>query len=171
MLKVISYHVTGGYEKDINTAFENSKITSEENQDTIIGQGDCSHFIPLFLSAINDIKEKKKLPGTSSIHDYIMKIQALNADKALIDSVIVKLKLEGKIIDTPPPTPPPPNPQGLDSFYDSTKEIDNIHKTSYKVQSTIRPISICLFLVKLLQQMKNFTDTYRRKFHYKTCSV
>ena len=84
-------------------AFEKLKITSEENHDTIIGQGDCSHFIPLILSAINDIREKKKRPDTSSVYNYIMKIQASNADKALIDSVSVKLSLEGKVINTKTP--------------------------------------------------------------------
>ena len=105
--------------KDINTSFEKLKITSEENEDTIIEQGDYSHFTLLILSPINDIREKKKCPDTSSIYDYIMKTQASNADKALIDSVIVKLTPEGKIINKK-------TLQGLDSFYNSTKEIDNI---------------------------------------------
>ena len=51
--------------KDINTAFDKLKITSEENEDTMIEQGDYSHFTPLILSAINDIREKKKRPDTS----------------------------------------------------------------------------------------------------------
>ena len=86
--------------KYINTAFEKLKIMSEEN--TIIEKGDYSHFTPLTLSAINDIKEKKKRPDTCSIYDYIMKTQASNADKPFIDSVIVKLTLEGKIIHKKP---------------------------------------------------------------------
>ena len=84
--------------KDINTAFEKLKIMSRENEATIIEKGDYSHFTPLTLSAINDIKEKKKRRDTSSVYDYIMKTQASNADKPLIDSVIVKLTLEGKFI-------------------------------------------------------------------------
>ena len=51
--------------KDINTAFEKLKITSEEKEDNIIEQGDYLHFAPLILSAINDIREKKKRPDTS----------------------------------------------------------------------------------------------------------
>ena len=47
-----------------------------------------------------------------------MKAQASNADKVLIESVIVKLTLEGKIADKE-------TPQSLDSFYNSTKVIDN----------------------------------------------
>ena len=48
------------------------------------------------MSYKNGINEKKKRPDTSSMYDYIMKTQASNADKALIDSVIVKLTLERK---------------------------------------------------------------------------
>ena len=48
-----------------------------------------------------------------------MKTQATNAGKALIDSVIVKLTLERKIINKK-------TPQSLDSFYNSTKVIDNM---------------------------------------------
>ena len=88
--------------KGINTAFEKLKITSEENEDTIIKQGDYSHFTPLILLTINDIREKKKRPDISSIYDYIMKTQASNADKAFIQSVVVKLTLERKIINKNP---------------------------------------------------------------------
>ena len=48
-----------------------------------------------------------------------MKTEALNADKALIDNVIFKLTLEGKIINKN-------TPQCLDLFFNSTKEIDKI---------------------------------------------
>ena len=48
-----------------------------------------------------------------------MKTEALNADKALIDNVIFKLTLEGKIINKN-------TPQCLDSFFNSTQEIDKI---------------------------------------------
>ena len=58
--------------KDINSAFEKLNITSEGNEDTIIEQGDYSHFIPLILYAINDVKEKKKRHDTSFIYAYIM---------------------------------------------------------------------------------------------------
>ena len=95
--------------KDMSMAYKKLKIMSEENEDIIIEQGDYSHFTPLILSVTNDIREKKKYPDTSSIYDYIMKTQAPNADKALIDSVIVKLALEDKIINKK-------TLQGLDSF-------------------------------------------------------
>ena len=78
--------------KDINMASEKLKITSEENEDSLIEQSDYSHFTPLILSVIKDIREQKKHPDTSSIYDYVMKTQASNADKALIDSAIFKLK-------------------------------------------------------------------------------
>ena len=47
--------------KGINTALEKLKITSEENEDTIIEQSDYLHFTPLILSAINDIRGKKSV--------------------------------------------------------------------------------------------------------------
>ena len=46
--------------QDINKAFEKLKTTSEKNEDTVIERDNYSHFTPLFLSAINDIREKKK---------------------------------------------------------------------------------------------------------------
>ena len=92
-----------------NRAYKKLKIMSEENEDIIIEQGDYLHFTPLILSVTNDIREKKKYPDTFSIYDYIMKTQTPNADKALIDSVIVKLVLEDKIINKK-------TLQGLDSF-------------------------------------------------------
>ena len=95
--------------KDINTAFEKLKTTSEENEDTVIEQGDYSHFKPLILSALNGIREKRKRSDTSSTYEYIMKMQASNADKVLIGSIIVKLILECKIVNKN-------NPQGLDSL-------------------------------------------------------
>ena len=48
-----------------------------------------------------------------------MKTQASDADKLLIESVIVKLTLEGKVVNKPPP-------QDLASFYNPTNVIDNI---------------------------------------------
>ena len=51
-------------------------------------------------------------------YDYRMKTQALNADKFLTGSVIGKLTLEGKIVNKE-------TSQSLDSFYNSTKVIDN----------------------------------------------
>ena len=137
--------------KKINKAFEKLKITSEDNEDTIIEQGDYSHFTPLILSVINDVRKKKKHPDNSSIYDYIMKTQASNADEhctknvsfplrkslmenfifcadiVLIESVIVKPILEGKIVNKK-------TPQGLDSFYNSTNEIDNIQYNHSQTQ-------------------------------------
>ena len=41
----------------------------EENDDTVIEQGDYSHFTPFILSDINDVSEKKKQLDISSICD------------------------------------------------------------------------------------------------------
>lgn len=68
--------------------------------------------------AINDTSEKRKRPKSSFIYDYIMKTQALNADKVLIKSIIVKLTLEDKTVT-------PLSPQDKDSFYNSAKVTDS----------------------------------------------
>ena len=105
--------------KDIKTAFDNSKSTSEENENIIIEQGHYSHFTPSILSAINDVERRKSVLTPLLSNEYIMKTEALNVNKALIDNVIFKLTLEGKIINKN-------TPQCLDSFFNSTKEIDKI---------------------------------------------
>ena len=58
---------------------------------------------------MNGIREKRKRSDTSSTYDYIMKMQGSNADKVLIGSIIIKLILEGKIVNKN-------NPQGLYSL-------------------------------------------------------
>ena len=73
-------------------ASEKLKMTSEENEESLIERSNYSHFTPLILSVIKDIREQKKHPDTSSIYDYVMTTQASNADKALIDNAIFKLK-------------------------------------------------------------------------------
>ena len=83
--------------KDIIKAFKKLKITSEENEDTIIEQGDYSHFTPLILLAINDIRNKKKRPDASSIYDYIMKTQASNSDKDLLKVSLSNLHCKAKL--------------------------------------------------------------------------
>ena len=67
-----------------------------------------------------------------------MKAQAFSTDKALIESVIVKLTLEGKVVNEKVP-------QSLDCFYNCTKVIYNIqhdpsqnhYKNSYKISCPI----------------------------------
>ena len=95
------------------------------------------------------MREKEKVPDTSSIYDYILKTQASNADKALIDSAIVKLTLEGKIINKKPP-------RDLDSFYNS-----KFRKAWTHFMIQIPPISITPFSVKLLHQL---TKIYRHLY-------
>ena len=71
------------------------------------------------LSAINDVERRKRVLTPLLSNEYIMKTEALNVNKALIGNVIFKLTLERKIINKK-------IPQCLDSFYNSTKEIDKI---------------------------------------------
>ena len=75
-----------------------------------------------------------------------MKTQASNADKVLIESVIVKLTLRGKIENKK-------TSQNLDSFCNSSKVIDNIQHDPSK-NHCIYLGNICSsILVKLLHQL------------------
>ena len=78
-----------------------------------------------------------------------MKMQASNTYKALIDSAIVKLTLKGKIMKKK-------TPQGLDSIYNSRKEIENIHydHSQNQLQSTnSSDISSSIFIEAILRSI------------------
>ena len=100
---------------DINTAFNNlslnqsiiTEITKSENEsrDSVL-----STFKPLVLSAIDILRNKKKRPDVGSIHDHIIKTQASNADRVLIESVVTNLMKENLIINKK-------TPSGFDSFF------------------------------------------------------
>ena len=88
---------------DINTAFNNislnqsiiKEITKSENEsrDSVL-----STFKPLVLSAIDILRNKKKCQGVDSIYDHIIKTQASNVDRVLIESVVTNLTKENLII-------------------------------------------------------------------------
>ena len=100
---------------DINTAFNNlslnqsiiTEITKSENEsrDSVL-----STFKPLVLSAIDILRNKKKRPDVDSSYDHIIKTQASNADRVLIESVVTNLMKENLIINKK-------TPSGFDSFF------------------------------------------------------
>ena len=81
-------------------------------------------FKPKILSAIEIIRDKqKKRSDIDTIHDYIMKTEASNTNKTLIENLVKELIKQNILINKH--TPPPP-PQGLDCF----KILRNVDQTS-----------------------------------------
>ena len=76
----------GSYD-DINTAFNN--LYNFNN----------TTFKPLVLSVINILLDNKKRPDIDSIRNHIIKTQASNADRVLIESVVTNLMKEKLIIN------------------------------------------------------------------------
>ena len=100
---------------DINTAFNNlslnqsiiKDITNSENESRDSVLSTCK---PLVLSAIDILRNKKKRRDVDSIYDHIIKTQASNADRVLIESVVTNLMKENLIINKK-------TPSGFDSFF------------------------------------------------------
>ena len=66
-------------------------------------------FKPKILSAIEIIRDKqKKRSDIDTIHDYIMKTEASNTNKTLIENLVKELIKQNILINKPPPPPPPP---------------------------------------------------------------
>ena len=64
-------------------------------------------FKPKILSAIEIIRDKqKKRSDIDTIHDYIMKTEASNTNKTLIENLVKELIKQNILINTPPPPPP-----------------------------------------------------------------
>ena len=77
-------------------------------------------FKPKILSAIEIIREKqKKRSDIDTIHDYIMKTEASNTNKTLIENLVKELIKQNILINSTPP-------QGLDCF----KILRNVDQTS-----------------------------------------
>ena len=77
-------------------------------------------FKPKILSAIEIIRDKqKKRSDIDTIHDYIMKTEASNTNKTLIENLVKELIKQKILINNPPP-------QGLDCF----KILRNVDQTS-----------------------------------------
>ena len=92
-------------ENDISTAFGNLSLISNSENTTI------TEYEPKVITAIKEIRNKKKRPDIDAIFDYISRSEASNIDIKTIDSFIQNL-LKKKNVITNKKTP-----QGLDSFY------------------------------------------------------
>ena len=76
-------------------------------------------FKPKILSAIEIIRDKqKKRSDIDTIHDYIMKTEASNTNKTLIENLVKELIKQNILINKK-------NPQGLDCF----KILRNVDQT------------------------------------------
>ena len=58
-----------------------------------------SHFKSKILAAIEEITEKKRRPAIDAIYEHIMKSEASNAGKNLIEMIIAELTKENVIVD------------------------------------------------------------------------
>ena len=89
---------------DINTAFNrlslnHSIIKEATNSENESPDSVLSTFKPIVLSAIDILRDKKKRPDVDSIYNHIIKTQASNADRFLIESVVTNLMRENLIIN------------------------------------------------------------------------
>ena len=98
--------------QDISIAFERLAITSDQNPPE-----DLTSYKPHILTAIADIRNKRKRPDINNIYDHMMINLASNIDKDFVNTLIDELIKKGEIFNKPPPLPP----QGLDSLYISSK--------------------------------------------------
>ena len=78
-------------EKDISIAFKKLAITSNGGNHCKIPTTIFSNFKSKILAAIDKIREKKRRPDIDTIYEYIMKSQASNANKNLIETIIAEL--------------------------------------------------------------------------------
>ena len=100
---------------DINSAFNNlslnhSIIKETPNSENESPDSVSSTFKPIVLSAIDILREKKKRPDVDSIYNHIIKTQASNTDKFLIESVVTNLMKDNLIINKK-------TTSGFDSFF------------------------------------------------------
>ena len=89
---------------DINSAFNNLSLNHSIIKETTNSENESpdsvlSTFKPIVLSAIDILREKKKRPDVDSIYNHIIKTQASNADKLLIESVVTDLMKDNLIIN------------------------------------------------------------------------
>ena len=87
---------------DINTAFDNLSLnhsiiketTNSGNEDLVL-----STFKPLVLSAIYILCDREKRPDVDSLYNHMIKTQASNAERVLIESVVTKVMKENLVIN------------------------------------------------------------------------
>ena len=96
-------------EKDISIAFEKLAITSNGGDHCKTPTTIFSHFKSKILATIDEIRR----PDSDAIYEHIMKSEASNADKNLIETIIAELTKQNVIINKK-------TCHGLDSFYKSS---------------------------------------------------
>ena len=84
-------------EKDISIAFEKLAITPNGGDHCKTPRTIFSHFKSKILAVIDEIRQKKRRPDIDAIYEHIMKSEASNADKNLIERYNQNLhKITGK---------------------------------------------------------------------------
>ena len=109
---------------------ENNQVTeaTDDSLNTSVNES-LQLFKPKILNAIEIIRDKKKKrPDIDTIHDYVMRTEASNANKALIENVVKELIKQNILINKKAT-------QGLDSF----KILKNFDQTSQKLPDQTLP--------------------------------
>ena len=78
-------------EKDTSIAFEKLAITSNGGDLCKTPVTIFSHFKSKILAAIDEVRQKKRRPDIDAIYEHIMKYEASNAEKNLIETIIAEL--------------------------------------------------------------------------------
>ena len=86
-------------EKDISIAFEKLAITSNGGDHCKTPTTIFSHFRSKILVATDKIRVKKRCPDIDAIYEHIMKSEASNVDKNLIEMIIAELTKQNIIIN------------------------------------------------------------------------
>ena len=84
-----------------------------------------SHFKSKTLAKKDEIRENKRSPDIDALYEHIMKSEALNADKNLIETIIAELTKQDVIIDKK-------TYHGLGSFYKSSTAKQSISRYFWK---------------------------------------
>ena len=104
--------MNGHIEKGISNAFNKLKITRDDRKIDDVNDVTFSLFKPKILNFIDQIKQKKKRPDINTIYEHLSKMEASNADKQLIETILGNLIEANVIVNRK-------TPKGLDSFYRS----------------------------------------------------
>ena len=103
-----------------NDTKENSQATEAADDSLNISVNDHFSFLNQILNAVEIIRDKKKKrPDIDTIHDFIMKTEASNADKTLIENLFKNLIKQNILIYKK-------NVQAFDSF----KILKNVNQKS-----------------------------------------
>ena len=100
-------------EKDISITFEKLAITATGGDHCKTLTTIFSHLKSKTLVAMNKIREKERRPDIDATYEHIMKSEASNAGKNLIETIITELTKQNVIINKK-------TCHGLDSFYKSS---------------------------------------------------